>query len=343
MSHKLLKNALAAFIDNTGLRIDIEHEDYLFDNETGPLDLITMRIEKGLDLKFLVRVENKTFSNAFLSIFLHQRSDMKGEYKELLVAKYVNPKMAEKLKGKKINFIDTTGNAYINCPPAFFFIKGMKNKNATDKQMNNPFTQAGLKLIYAVLDDTNLINAPHRIVANRSGVALGTVGKILKALEKQDHIVQMGRYGKKLINKKKLLEKWCLEYLEKLKPKILLGRFEGPEDFAQKAQLTEFNALWGGEMAAFELTMHMKPEEYIIYAEANQLSNIVIHNRLKKADTGNIEIYKAFWPTDQYVFFTQTVPPILIYADLLEFKDQRKLETAKVIYDEYILEHLGQD
>ena len=343
MGHKLLKNALAAFIDNTGLRIDIEQDDYLFDDETGSWDLITMRIEKALDLKFLVRVEDKTFSKAFLSIFLNYRSEVRSGYKELLVTKYVNPKMAEQLKEKKVNFIDSVGNAYINYPPAFFFIKGMKDKNATKKQPNNPFTQAGLKLIYALLNDTNLITAPHRLIAERSGVALGTVGKILNALEKQDHIVQMGRYGKKLIHKKKLLEKWCLEYLEKLKPKMLFGRFEGPENFPQKAQLTEFNALWGGEMAAFELTRHIKPGEYTIYTDTNQLGNIVIQNRLKKADNGNIGIYKAFWPTDQSILFKQTVHPILIYADLLEFKDQRKLETAKMIYDEYILEHLGQD
>ena len=343
MGQNLLKTALAAFIDNTGLRIDIEHEDYHYDNAASPCDLITMRIKNGLKLKFLVQVKNKTFSNAYLSLFLHHKSGMKGEYKELLVAKYVNPKMAEQLKENKINFIDTVGNAYINYPPAFFFIKGMKDKNATKKQPSNPFTQAGLKLIYALLDDTNLINAPHRLIANRSCVALGTVGKILNALEKQDHIVLMGRYGKKLINKKKLLEKWCLEYLQKLKPKMLLGKFEGPEDFAKKAQLAEFNALWGGEMAAFELTKHIKPEEYTIYANDNQLGNIVIQNRLKKADNGNIEIYKAFWPIDRHIFFTQTVHPILIYADLLEFRDQRKLETAKMIYDEYILEHLGQD
>jgi len=42
------------------------------------------------------------------------------------VAGYITPQLAEQLKEMKIPFIDTAGNAYIDEPPLFVFIKGDK-------------------------------------------------------------------------------------------------------------------------------------------------------------------------------------------------------------------------
>ena len=49
--------------------------------------------------------------------------------------------------------------------------------------------------------------------------------------------------------------------------------------------------------------------------------------------TGFLKAYRKFWKfNDDYV---KTVPPILIYADLLNTRDPRNIETAQKIYEKY--------
>jgi len=340
MERKIITMALDAFEKSIGIPIETELDNLETNiGDFGADAFIRIQIQE-VELKFCVE-EKKVVNRTLLGMLLNYERYIPHNYKQLLVAKYVNPTMAEELKQNNINFIDMAGNAYINYFPIVFFIKGQKDKKKNFKnQVDNPFTKMGLKIIYALLCDQNLISKPQRTIANHAGVALGTVGNTIKNLENMGYIIRMGRRGKKIVDKSGLLKRWCLEYPERLKNKILLGRFEGPEDFWRHAQLKINNAQWGGEVAAYKLTKYLKPEEFAIYADEEYLTNIIIQNRLRKAEDGNICIIQQFWPEDTYFKKKDVVHPILIYADLLEFKNQRKMETARLIYDKHILGHI---
>ncbi len=339
MEPKILKMALNAFEKSIGIEIETELKGLeTIANDFRTDAVIKIRIQK-IELEFYVEIKS-VVNRALLGILLNYRHYIPRGYKQLLVTKFVNPAMAEQLKQNDINFIDMAGNAYINSFPAFFFIKGERYKELNLKNRgDNPFTKTGLKLIYALLRNQKLIVQPHRVIANYAGVALGTVVNVMQNLEKQGHIISMGRRGKKIVDRKGLLDRWCLEYPERLKYKMLLGRFEGPQDFWKYAQLKDNTAQWGGEIAANRLTKYLKPEEFIIYADEEYLTNIIIQNRLRTAEDGNIFIFQKFWPEDAFFQKKDIVHPILIYADLLEFNNQRNIETAKLIYDRYILGH----
>lgn len=339
MERKIIAMALGAFEKSIGIAIETELVNLETNIGNYRADaFIRIRMQEVV-LKFCVEVK-KNVNRTLLGMLLNYKHYIPQGYKQLLVTKYVNPAMAEELKQNNINFIDMAGNAYINCFPIVFFIKGQKDKNKNFKnRVDNPFTKMGLKIIYALLRDQNLINKPQRTIAKHAGVALGTVGNVIQNLENMGYIIQMGMRGKKVVEKNDLLKRWCIEYPERLKYKMLLGRFEGPEDFWKNAQLKINNAQWGGEVAAYKLTKYLKPEEFIIYADEEYLTNIVIQNRLRKAENGNIFIFQQFWPEDTYFRKKDVVHPILIYADLLEFKNQRKIETAMMIYDKHIVGH----
>lgn len=340
MKRKTIAMALDAFEKSIGIGIETELEIFeAIANDFRADAFIKIRIRE-MELKFCVEVK-KNISRTLLGMLLNYEHYIPDDCKQLLVANYVNPVMAEELKQNNINFIDMAGNAYINYFPIIFFIKGQKDKKKNFKnRVDNPFTKMGLKIIYALLRDQNLISKPQRTIANHAGVALGTVGNVIQNLENMGYIIQMGKRGKKIVEKNELLKRWCLEYPERLKYKMLLGRFEGPENFWRNAQLKTNNAQWGGEVAAYKLTKYLKPEEFIIYADEGYLTNIIIQNRLRKVEDGNIFIIQQFWPEDIYFKKKDVVHPILIYADLLEFKNQRKVETARLIYDKHILGHI---
>jgi len=79
-----------------------------------------------------------------------------------------------------------------------------------------------------------------------------------------------------------------------------------------------------------------------LYADKNRLTELVVANRLKKDPNGNVEIFIRFWPQNGFGA-DDTVPPILIYVDLVALGEQRTMETARMIYEQHLNRHFGQD
>jgi len=80
-----------------------------------------------------------------------------------------------------------------------------------------------------------------------------------------------------------------------------------------------------------------------IYTDRAQLNNFLIDNRLRKDPAGNIEVLQRFWKPAKKTGLEETVHPLLIYADLLATGNQRNIETAKIIYEQYINRYLRED
>jgi len=331
MENKFLRLVLESFNKNFGFQMEIEECQH--DNCDLRIDAVLKMKTQNMEFKFSAEIKS-IVNLSVIGFMLHHKNDFSCA--QLLVSNYINPIMAEKLKNNGINFIDAAGNAYINTPPVFIFVKGNKEKKEQAvSSMGKAFTPSGIKMIYALLCNKMLIDKSYREIAKTSGIALGTVGRVIENLKKLGFVIDMGSRGKKLTSSKALFDRWCIDYAEKLKPKLLLGTFEGPDDFWKEFHLEPDQGQWGGEVAAFKLTNYLKPENAIIYVIDEKLRDIVLQNRLKRTKKGNIEIFKNFWPIDAKQD-KSIVHPFLIYADLLEINNQRTIETAKVIYDQNI-------
>nr|WP_305909600.1 hypothetical protein [Methylomarinum sp. Ch1-1]MDP4522521.1 hypothetical protein [Methylomarinum sp. Ch1-1] len=127
-----------------------------------------------------------------------------AEEQGILIAEYINPIMAERLKAMDIWFLDTAGNAYINALPVYIYIKGNKpaEEQATTPKLNRAFRATGLKVVFAFLCHPDLVNAPYRDIAQTAQVSLGAVGIVFKDLTGMGHIIDMGDRGRRLKNRK---------------------------------------------------------------------------------------------------------------------------------------------
>jgi len=269
----------------------------------------------------------------------------------ILVADYVNPQMATKLKGQDVQFMDTAGNVYLRGDGLHVMVKGNRQPTVTlidKKPTGRAFSTTGLKVVYAFLCDPTLVNAPYRDIANIADVAVGTVGWVLKDLKANGYVRQQRKEKDRYLTKKRqLLDRWVETYPEKLKPKLNLGNFDADEsEWWTTIDLTEFHAYWGGETAAALLTKYLRPEIATIYVDQEKWTDIIVAARLRKkiptARAENlVQIYRAFWqkPEDQ----SGIVHPILVYADLIATADPRNIETAQIIYKEFLNEHFGED
>lgn len=337
---KVLQNALEAFEKTTELTAELELGELTFD-AARHADALIRIIWQDMEWYFVAEVKN-TLTRATLGGAVHQLHKLPE--KGLLVTTHVTPQLAEQLKEMDIPFIDTVGNAYINEPPLFIFIKG--NRHPLPYRGERParaFQPTGLQVIFAILCNPGLENAPFRDIAKLAKVALGTVGWVMRDLKQMGFLIDMGRRGRHLIRKKDLLTQWVTAYPERLRPKLLVERYHATNfDWWRDARLDNFQAFWGGEIAAAMLTKYLKPHIVTIYTN-EPFGEFLLRHRIKKNPDGDIEILRVFWEFRHDWAHHNLVHPLLVYADLLATGDPRNIETAEIIYEQQLPRFIWED
>mgnify|MGYP000014474269 CR=1 FL=1 len=341
----LLSMAVDAVHKETGLRLINIHQPTM----SGKSFDAVLGIEGNDHLRYTSQIK-RWAQHANFGALVNEVRQRPG--KGMLVADYVNPKMADKLRELNVPFIDAVGNAYINEKLLYIFSKGNKNKSQdkllsglATQTMGRAFQPTGLKVVYALIHNPQLVNATYREIANRAGVALGTVGWVINDLKQAGYLIEFAKKQRRLKNKQELLKKWVEAYLEKLRPKMFLGAFTTENEHWWKdvdEGIVDYKARWGGEVAAAKMTGLLQPENITIYLHKDGGNKLLAENHLYKHPKGNIQIYRTFWkeeePGQDIVTKTEQalgcVDPLIVYADLLATGDPGDLQTARIIYDE---------
>ena len=248
----------------------------------------------------------------------------------LLVAKYINPNMFDKLVGLGLNILDCAGNCRIrymngNIPVFHLTNKGEKNVFANEKAYP-VFQDAGIKVIFYILQAKNNVNKAYREIQEYTGVALGTVKNVIDELVARNFILVTDK-GRILKNRKALLDLWVENYNQVLKPKLLMGRLA----FRTNEQRIKWLAMelpegmyWGGESAANMIDNYLEPGAFDIYTDV-PTAYLMKTGFVKQDANGEIKVYQKFWKWETE---NHLVPLILVYADLMGSGNSRCLETA---------------
>ncbi len=263
----------------------------------------------------------------------------------ILVTDYVTPPVADRLRTAQQQFIDVAGNAYLEAPGWFVFVVGRKPvRTGPPAHAAKGATPAGLKVAFALLCDPALANAPHRTIALAAGVALGAVPGILADMRATGQLFVVGMVRRLQANKR-MLDQWAFAYARTLRPKTLTATYT-TQNFKewQKWTLDPKQVKWGAEPAAALLTRYLRPGILTLYTEKLP-AKIMIDHRLKTVhvptDAALVEVRRPFWGATLTAGPREdTVPPVLIYADLLATGDARCIETAEKVYDDYLAQLL---
>jgi hypothetical protein len=335
---KILEKAIDVFQKTTELKVDFHGYDY---DEIGYPDALMKVANRDVELYFAVEVKLR-ITRATIGVVAQEF--LKFQEKGMLVTRYVNPQIAELLREMDVPFIDTAGNAYINQPPLYVFIKG--NRLAEEPRLEpiqRAFRPAGLQVLFALMCNPGLEDEPFRKIAKTAGVALGTINRVMKELERMGYLIEMGRRGRRLVRKDNLLNRWVTAYPEQLRPKQFKGQFKAVNyDWWKDIDIKDFGAFWGCEIAAAFLTKYLRPEIVTIYTK-QPIGRLVLKNKLKKDPNGKVEILNAFWNFEVKIFHNDLVHPILAYADLMATGDNRNIEAAGIIYDAEIARFIRED
>jgi len=325
MENKIVNNIIEILKNDYQLKVkwkDAANKEY-----EGELIIRTNGEETGFKADFKREIKKHN---------LIQILDLKKKYDNLVIlADIIYPEIKETLKNNNINYIDGAGNMYLRAKNIYYFIKGNRNDVAKDKFKGRLFGKGGLKIIFALLVNEYLLNKPYRDIAEETGTALGTVNYIFTELTANKYIINLNEKTLKLHNKKDLMNKWITGYEDKLKNTLFIRKFRFNNNDWKNIKFENNKTLWGGEPAAEILTHYLHPQTFTVYTKEETMELIKQFFLIPDVN-GNVEVYKKFWNFDHVTLNEKTVPPLLIYADLINTSDNRNLETAKIIYERYL-------
>lgn len=261
----------------------------------------------------------------------------------LLIAERIYPAQRHELKKMGVNYLDAATNIYLERDGVTIWIDGNKMPENEKPITNRAFTKTGLKVVYLFLLNNEILNLPYRDIAGLADVALGNIKHVIDGLTEADFILPVNKSRKVLKNKKALLDRWMAGYGETLKPLLHLGDF----DFADKNKMNDWEKndpkdvpfVWGGEAAGEKMTNYLNAEILTIYTP--DPGPLMTHWRLIPRKGGRVRMYKKFWNDEQWDT-QQMTPPLLTYADLMINGDPRCVETAEMIFEQYLKNEFEQ-
>jgi hypothetical protein len=262
-------------------------------------------------------------------------ADQYPGYLPLLVAPYVTEAIAEECRRIDLPFADTAGNLFLRTNTTLLYIVGRPRPDHMGRARKG-LTPAGMKIIFALLCKPELADMAYRQIGAAAQVALGTVGPVLQDLETRGFL-RRERKGKaaELARAEELLHEWVVQYPAILRPKLNGRRYTADRKRFLELDLKPLEAYWGGEVAAERMTKYLKAEHLIVYTRG-EVKDLLIQGRMRLAADGDTEVLDAFWNPELDYTEKPLAPPLLVYADLMMTGDTRNLETAKILYEQYL-------
>lgn len=329
----LLNEALKVLNKLTGSKV--KQGSIVKEAANGVDALVTIQFAQA-EHNFKIELKGEVRENHVINI-IEQFGKKKDQW--LLVARYIPLPIKDNFKGLGINYLELSGNCYINVGGVFIYVADQKVTPVREIPVGKLWKATGLKFLMAIISDPNLIQASYREIALAAGIAFGSIGPLLEELHAGGYILDQTT----LVNREKLIVRWAEVYHATLQPKQYSGRFRfvTPQHAKNWDKINNPEIIWGGEAGGAILTRHLTPEKFIIYSNkpGNELLKLL---GIVPDELGNITIFQKFWGNiinSKMIDITKNAtpaPPLLVYADLINDMDSRNHEVANRIKEQYL-------
>jgi hypothetical protein len=294
-------------------------------------------------VQYHYETKNLSTNTVGLVISQLQRLGDTSADRPLLFTRQVPDRLIDQMIEHGLEFVDAAGNLYLNSPAAYALIRG-KRLPKVAAAATKTFTTNGFKLIYVILQDPDQLTANHRAIASAAGIAASSVGLILKQLESMQYLQRKRNGNYQLFDYAKLLHRWELGYVERLRPKLFVGQFSPAngesiaaltQSLSQQAEKQGF--LIGGELGAAIATNYLRPQSVTLHVQENYRP-LLVKLRLKPDPQGSITLLQQFGTANgnQSPGAEILADPRLIYAELMMTGNDRLRETADRLLENII-------
>lgn len=332
----ILKTAIRVFTGLTGAAVKVLGIEVADDHQLSPVDALVQVTFRSGKQQFYIEVKGEV-RQPVLKHLLDKFGKEKDKW--LFVAKYIPGPLKEELRKNGINYLESTGNCYLNAGTIYLYINDREIKPVRQTPEGRLWNASGLKLLFVLIQDPQLIEATYRSLADVAGIALGSTSALMEELRREGHIKKRHPAGNEVLaDRGRLVARWTELYPLFLRPKLVMGsfRFLANQSNNEWRSLLPEGVYWGGEPAGDLYTNHLVPETFTIYT-TKPSTDLVKLLKIVPDEKGNIVVFQKFWkdwPGSQSV--ENAVPPLLAYADLMDGNDSRRWEIAEKIKSVYL-------
>ncbi len=125
----------------------------------------------------------------------------------IILAKFVSGEIRKRCIENEVGYIDCSGNIYISAPGILISKETDKNLFPEKRETSVIFRDRASIILKKLLTDVQGIRKI-RDLHRETGVSLGHISAVIKALEKSSYIVRVKDSGIKLVRLKELLSEW---------------------------------------------------------------------------------------------------------------------------------------
>jgi hypothetical protein len=266
------------------------------------------------------------------------------ELQPLLLADYISQPLAKRLNQAQIQFFDAAGNAYIHAPPLYLNRSG--NKPLKVAPLPNRCVQsAGLRVLYQLLQNPALAQGTYRDIAAEAGVALGSIGPVLKELERKKILSPAETQERRVLNHRSLHQLWESSFIHKLRPRLQIERcslakpwqVESIPSLIKTCRL-EDDVILGGELAAAFYCENIKSQRAALHVERSRALKLMLQLRLTPDPLGCVDVVANFSPgctfPERSAEGLLLAEPYLVHAELMS-PEEPQSQTAHQLAQGY--------
>ncbi len=259
----------------------------------------------------------------------------------LLFAPLVAPRIGEALRARGVQYVDLAGNCHVEAG-------GTQVAHVEGRKLRERFADPAQRrregrfhVYFALAARPELVTATVREIARHAGAGKSTVDRTLVRLE-EDGVVATTKGGRRIVRTDQLVERWVAGYVEYLRPRWMVSRYQPAE--ADPAELEKAlsralrGAVWGlgGGAAGWRLDHHYRGPDTVVHI-AQSVPSLAAKVRALPAREGPLAVIRTPLALAFESAVEETVHPLLVYAELVASNDERSLEAAARIRERYKL------
>jgi len=332
IEERIATKAVAALHDKSGVHLELIDKNSVLG--TGLWPDMRFRIS-GSELELICEIKTGLNREMLEPMVRLLKSAAEGR-PAMIMANYIDAKLGKALRDLEVNYVDASGNTYINLEPLFIFIEGQSIADGlTQIKPAKLFSSTDLQVIYALLTNPSLLNENYREVAQCANVALGVCGSVFRELKDQGYFVEtVSTKRREWRAKHKLIGRWVEQYPMLIK-RTFLGEFSAPGfDWLRAEGFNNFDAQLGGGPAVARYTQEKVNNDVSVYVNDQQQWQFIREMGLTKEEQHELCTSK---PTVKVFSDGSVVHPLMAYAELIQIGDQLSRDAANQIASRYFV------
>jgi hypothetical protein len=277
--------------------------------------------------------------DAVIQYFGSLQQRLPGKTRALLITHQLSDQTVDRLVEKDIEFVDATGNIYLNSPRTYVLVRRPNHRETHSP--STEITSSTIQLIYLLLRDPwglRLDQVEHKL-AKLAGMTVPTIQKHLTRLVDLGYL-QRKRKGFKIVDYLQLFERWEIGYTEVLRSELLIGKFSFTErsidSFIEVVQSLNQKTLIGGEVGASNIMSDFRSPHITLHLPDEFRPIDLLKLRLKPSPDGEMTLLKTFGIANGWRRDPEYVHPLLIHAELSLTHDDRVRTVAQRLFEKYI-------